>query len=131
MFRFLCFHSRFSRFLVPSRQRNHRKSCYCHGKYFAHPLGLRRNFIAGTKRAIPSGQYRHLACSGSQSEHRILLILPARGAYHIMISVLVCLLMRSNPSEDTNCITPRYMLIYTFCCSFRENTQSFALKVRQ
>ena len=26
---------RFSRFLVPSRQRNHRKSFYCHGKYFA------------------------------------------------------------------------------------------------
>ena len=26
---------RFSRFLVPSRQINHRKSFYCHGKYFA------------------------------------------------------------------------------------------------
>ena len=26
---------RFSRFLVPSRQRDHRKSFYCHGKYFA------------------------------------------------------------------------------------------------
>ena len=26
---------RFSRFLVPSRQRNHRKSFSCHGKYFA------------------------------------------------------------------------------------------------
>ena len=26
---------RFSRFLVPSRQRNHRKSFYYHGKYFA------------------------------------------------------------------------------------------------
>ena len=26
---------RFSRFLVPSRQRNHRKYFYCHGKYFA------------------------------------------------------------------------------------------------
>ena len=26
---------RFSRFLVPSRQRNHRKSFYSHGKYFA------------------------------------------------------------------------------------------------
>ena len=25
---------RFSRFLVPSRQINHRKSFYCHGKYF-------------------------------------------------------------------------------------------------
>ena len=26
---------RFSRFLVPSRQRSNRKSFYCHGKYFA------------------------------------------------------------------------------------------------
>ena len=26
---------RFYRFLLPSRQRNHRKSFYCHGKYFA------------------------------------------------------------------------------------------------
>ena len=56
---------RFSRFLVPSRQRNHRKSLYCHGKYFrkktfVHPLGLRRNVVAGTKRAIPSGQYRSI-----------------------------------------------------------------------
>ena len=56
---------RFSRFLVPSRQINHRKSFYCDGKYlrkktFVHLLGLRRNFIAGTKRAIPSGQYRSI-----------------------------------------------------------------------
>ena len=53
---------RFSRFLVPSRQKNRRKYFYCHGKYFAkesfvHPLGLRRNVIAGAKRAIPSWQY--------------------------------------------------------------------------
>ena len=27
-------------------------------KTFVHPVGLRRNFIAGTKRAIPSGQYQ-------------------------------------------------------------------------
>ena len=37
-------------------------------KTFVHPLGLRRNVVAGTKRAIPSGQY------GS--------ILPARVANH-------------------------------------------------
>ena len=34
-----CFHSRWrfwlSRFLVPPRLRNHRKTFYCHGKYFA------------------------------------------------------------------------------------------------
>ena len=57
---------RFSRFLVPSRQINHRKSFYCHGnitlrkKTFVHPLELWRNFIAGTKRAIPGGQYRSI-----------------------------------------------------------------------
>ena len=52
---------RFSRFLVPSRQRNHRKSFYCHGKKtVVHPLGLPRNFMVGTKRAIPSGQYRSI-----------------------------------------------------------------------
>ena len=54
---------RFSCFLVPSRERNHRKSFHCHGKYFAKekfraPFGLRRNFIAGTKQAILSGLHR-------------------------------------------------------------------------
>ena len=56
---------RFSRFLVPSRQRNHRKSFtvtenILRKKTFVHPLGLRRNVIAGTKRAIPSVQYRSI-----------------------------------------------------------------------
>ena len=37
-------------------------------KTFVHPLGLRRNVIVGTKRAVPSGQYRS--------------ILPARVANH-------------------------------------------------
>ena len=72
---FVCFYSRwrfqFSRFLVPSRQRNRRKFFYCHEnnsrkKTFVHPLGLRRKVFAGTKLAISSGQYR--------------LILPARVA---------------------------------------------------
>ena len=56
---------RFSRFLFPSRQINHRKSFHCHGKYLAKenfrlPVGLRRNVIAGTKRAIPTRQYRFI-----------------------------------------------------------------------
>ena len=68
-----CF--RFSCFLVPSRQRNHRKSSYCDRKHFekkafVHPLRLPRNLIMGTKRAIPSWQYRS--------------ILPAHGACHII-----------------------------------------------
>ena len=64
---------RFSRFLVPSRQRNHRKSFYCHGKYFAKenlraPAWTSAKYYCGNKTAIPSGQYRS--------------ILPARVANH-------------------------------------------------
>ena len=81
---------RFSRFLVPSRQINHRKSFYCHGKYF-----MKENFRApawtsakcycrnktgNPERAVSL----HLARSGSQSEHRIRRILPARAACHII-----------------------------------------------
>ena len=58
-----CF--RLSLFLAPPRRRNHRKSLYCHGKYFAkvnfraHVWTL-TNFIAGTKRVIPNRQYRSI-----------------------------------------------------------------------
>ena len=56
---------RFSRFLVPSRPRNHRKSFtvtenILRKKTFVHPRGLQRNVVAGTKRVIPSGQYRSI-----------------------------------------------------------------------
>ena len=49
-----------------------------------------KNFaFAETKREIPSVQKKaHVACSGSQSEHRICFILPAHGPSHI-ISVLI------------------------------------------
>ena len=43
---------RFSRFLVPSRQRNHRESFYCHGKYFA-----KENFRTPALTSAYSGQY--------------------------------------------------------------------------
>ena len=69
-FCFLCFHScwcfQFSDsfgFLVPSQLRNHRKSFYCHRKkiwerkLLCTHLEFRQNLIAGTKWAIPSGQY--------------------------------------------------------------------------
>ena len=82
---------RFSRFLVPSRQINHRKSFYCHGnislrkKTFVHPLELWRNFICGNETGNPGRAVSlHLARSGSQSEHRIPRILPARRACHII-----------------------------------------------
>ena len=76
---------RFSRFLVPSRRRNHRKCFHCHGKYFAKenfpiPAWTLAKFIAGTKRAIPSRQYRFVLPA------RIVnwFILPAREACHII-----------------------------------------------
>ena len=53
---------RFSRFLVPSRQKNHRESFYCHGKYFAKenfraPAWTSAKCYCGKKRAMPSGQF--------------------------------------------------------------------------
>ena len=85
---------RFSRFLVPSQQRNQRKSFYCRRKYFA-----KENFRAsawtsakcycGNKTGNPERAVSlHLARSGGQSQRRIWFILPARGACHI-INVLI------------------------------------------
>ena len=81
----------FSRFLVPSRQINHRKSFYCLGKHFAKenfraPARTSakcycRNKTGNPERAVSL----HLARSGSQSEHRIRRILPPRGACHIIM----------------------------------------------
>ena len=81
---------RFSCFLVPSRQRNHRKPFYCHGKYFAKekfraPLWTSAKFYYRNKTGNPErSTSAHLACSGSQSEQRIRRILPARVACHII-----------------------------------------------
>ena len=62
-------------FLVSSRQRHHRKSFYCHGKYLAVSF--------------------HLARSGSQSQRGIWFIFPAHRASHIIkfiiSSVLLCM----------------------------------------
>ena len=81
---------RFSRFLVTSRQRNHRKSFYCRRKYFAKenfhaPAWISaecccRNKMGNPERAVTL----HLAHSGSQSQCRICFILPAHGACHII-----------------------------------------------
>ena len=54
---------RFSRFLVPSRQRNHRKiflqsrKIFCKRKLSCTRLNFGEILFAGTKRAIPGGQY--------------------------------------------------------------------------
>ena len=82
---------RFSCFLVPSRQRNHRKSYYCHGKIFANgnfhtPAWTSAKCYCGKKtgnreRAVSL----HLARSGSQSQRGVWFILPAPEACHIII----------------------------------------------
>ena len=61
---------RFSRILVPFRQRNQRKSFYCHGKYFAKencraPAWTSVKFYCrNKKRAIPSGKYHPILPAG-------------------------------------------------------------------
>ena len=74
---------RFCRFLVPSRQRSHRKSFYRHGKYFA-----KENFRVPASTSCKTGRPEravslHLASSGSHSQHGIWFILAAREACHI------------------------------------------------
>ena len=79
-----------SRFLVPSRQRNYRKSFHCHGKYFGKetfraPAWTSAKFYCGNKtgnreRAVSLP----LARSGSQSQRGIWFILPTHGASHII-----------------------------------------------
>ena len=50
-----------------------------------HSLELWRNFVCGNKTGSPGRAVSlHLARSGSQLEHRIRRILPARGACHII-----------------------------------------------
>ena len=93
-FCFLCFHSRWrffwfhkdreitKMFFYLSRKKFRRK------KPFVHPLELWRNFICGNETgSLGRAISLHLARSGSQSEHRIRRILPARGASHIIIRV--------------------------------------------
>ena len=85
------------RFLVTSRQRNIRKSFYCHGKYFA-----KENFRApawtltkccGNKTGNPEQAVSlYLARLGNQSQCGIWFILPAHGACHIIILHIILLL---------------------------------------
>ena len=81
---------RFCRFLVPSRQRNRRKSFSCHGKYFAKenfraPAWTSTKCYWGNKTGNPERAVSlHLARSGSQSQREIWFILPSRGACHII-----------------------------------------------
>ena len=79
---------RFSCFLVPSRQRSHRKSCYYHGKYFAKenfcaPACTSAKCYCGNKTGNPERAVSlYLARSGSQSQRGIWFILPACRACH-------------------------------------------------
>ena len=80
----------FSCSLVPSCQRNHRKSFYCRRKHFVkenfHALTwTSAKFYSASKMGNPERVVLlHLACLGSQWEHRIRCILPTCGAHHII-----------------------------------------------
>ena len=82
---------RLSRFLVPSRERNHRKSFNCHGKYFAKetfctPAWTSAKFYCGNKTGnLEWAVLLYVARSGSQSQRGIWFILSACGACHIII----------------------------------------------
>ena len=74
---------RFSRFLVPSRQRNHRKSFA--KENFRAPARTSVKCCCGNKTGNPKRAVSlHLARSGSQSQRGIWFILPARGACPII-----------------------------------------------
>ena len=87
---------RFSPFLVPSRQRNHRKSFNCHGKYFRKeiyraPAWTSAKFYYRNKTGNPErgAVSLHLARLGSQSQRGIWFILSAHGASHIINSLII------------------------------------------
>ena len=48
-----------------------------------------KNFPCGTKPVSRAGKIGHLACSGSQSQREIRFFLPAYGASHIIIAVIL------------------------------------------
>ena len=66
------------------------RKIFCERKVLCTRLNFGEILFAGTKRAIPGGAVLlHLAHSGSQSEHRIRRILPARGACHIIYIIYI------------------------------------------
>ena len=81
---------RFSHFLVPSRQRNHRKSFYCNGKHFAKenfraPVWSLAECYYGNKTGNPEVAVSlHLARSGSQSQRGIWFSLPGHVTGHMI-----------------------------------------------
>ena len=86
---------RFSHFLVPSQQRNHRKYFYCHGKYFAKenfraPAWTSAKFYCENKTGNPKRAVSlHLVLSSSQSKHRIRCILSTHGACCILNIIIM------------------------------------------
>ena len=87
---------RFSRFLVPSRQMNHRNSFNYHGKYYGKeiyraPAWTSAKFYCRNKTGNPerAAVSLHLARSGRQSQRRIWFILPAHGSSHIINGLIM------------------------------------------
>ena len=88
---FLCFHSSW-RFFWFHKYREITKNLFTLAennfskrKLLCTRLNFGKILFAGTKRAVSL----HLARSGSQSEHRIRRILPARGACHIIRPIII------------------------------------------
>ena len=84
-----------------------------------HPLELWRNFICRNEKGSPGRAVSlHLARSGSQSEHRIRRILPARRACHI-IKVIIVLVLLGQMIAGVSLIRA---LDYIFCvCDYSYN----------
>ena len=77
----------FSHFLVPSWQRNHRKSCYCHGKQnFRAPAWTSAKCYCGNKAGSPELVVSlHIAPLDSHSQRGTWFILTASRACHVIM----------------------------------------------
>ena len=80
---------------------------------------IRTFSLAGPTREIPSGKMGHLVCSGSQSERRIRLILPARGFSHVIGT------LRSNDADDNENVKKTIGLISKTTTSHVQHTFLF------
>ena len=106
-FLFSLFHSRWRFFLfhkdreIPKNIFTLAESNFDEKKTLVHSLELWRNFICGNETGSPGRAVSlHLARSGSQSEHRIRYILPARGACHIINNIIEsCFFLRMRPTK--------------------------------
>ena len=127
----------FSHFLVPSLQRNHRKSFYCHGKYFVKenfhvPAWTSGKFYCGTKNGksragsiTPSWLRVGIPCV----VHWIWFILLAHGASHIIkrITIIFCFIFCCYSKEKLDSRT-EWHSISVFKPSLQEKVNAYVRK---